>query len=107
MKVVDYPFSTIVDVPQPSHEQPLSLSIAPNPFRNVQWIAVPEAGGHAARLDILDLSGRAVRRAGIIPAARYLWDGRDDAGRWVPAGVYLIRVSTPQRTWIGRSLIVR
>ena len=35
------------------------------------------------------------------------WDGHDDQGRAVPAGVYFYRVETPDRTVSGRMVLVR
>ncbi len=52
-------------------------------------------------LEILDPGGRCVRKMalGCLPSGRQeiRWDGRDDAGRTVPSGMYIVRV-----TWKGR-----
>jgi hypothetical protein len=71
---------------------------APNPFQRTTTIrfVLPEAGD--VRLEVYDLSGRLVRRllgqpqpAGNRTVA---WDGVDDAGRRVSAGVYVLRFET-------------
>jgi len=95
----------------------------PNPFPNPVtgltttciWFDVAQDG--LVRLEVYDLRGRLVRRlapsASVpaqLPAGRYgrpagdapgtcdprfAWDGRDEAGNYVPAGVYVYRLSAP------------
>lgn len=72
----------------------LRLSGAPNPFRGQTSITVES--GTAGRQDVRvsDVQGRWVRHleSGTFAAGirRVAWDGRDDSGRLVPAGVYLV-----------------
>jgi len=74
----------------------------PNPFRPETEIAftIPSAG--PVELSVYDVGGRAVRRlaAGARPAGRHAvtWDGRDDRGRRVTAGVYFCRLVVSDRT---------
>jgi hypothetical protein len=64
-----------------------------------------------AQLELLDLAGRRVRDYGTRSFAagitRLAWDGRDDAGRSVPAGVYFatLRAGAVSRT--ARASVVR
>jgi hypothetical protein len=69
----------------------------PNPFLDRTDILVDQ--GSAL---VFDLAGRRVRslRGG---GGRLVWDGRDDAGRQVPAGTYLVRPGRPD----GREQTVR
>ena len=90
----------------------------PNPFPNVSsavtciWFDLRTES--SVNIDVFDLRGFHVRRiapgpagAQVLPAGRYgrfgpgndsgcdpqyQWDGRDDGGRFVPAGVYLLRL---------------
>lgn len=72
----------------------------PNPFRDRTTLTfdIPEerTTGLDARLAIYDVRGRRVRRLEDAPhfPGRFevIWDGRDDAGRPVPAGVYVARL---------------
>jgi len=68
---------------------------APNPFRSHLGIRYSLAAAGRVQVRLHDLAGRAVRTLfdASQPAGRYLlrWDGRDDAGRQLAAGVYLCR----------------
>ena len=80
----------------------LRLSIGPNPAAErvrLEWSGPP---GRGARAEVLDLGGRHVRGFGQSGAA--IWDGRDEGGRRVPAGVYLARVTSGTEA-ITRKLI--
>jgi hypothetical protein len=77
----------------------------PNPVTSVARLpftlpASPE-GGAPARLSLYDLGGRRVRLLvdATLPAGPHeaTWDGRDDAGRAVPAGLYFAHLE-----WNGR-----
>jgi hypothetical protein len=70
------------------------LGAMPNPFRPMTSFRIESPGG-AARLEILDLGGRRVRSIsseGTAGRRDIVWDGRDDAGHSVAAGVYLARL---------------
>ena len=78
------------------------LPAFPNPFNpsTVIRYALPE--GSFVRLEVYDVLGRRVRElvrdrqsAGWHSV---VWDGRDEFGRKVGSGVYLCRLSTPQRS---------
>ena len=87
----DGSFTTSVD-----HRQLLivgGLRASPVPSRGVTRLAFTLAQASAVRLDVLDLSGRRVRHVfegSLAPGPHsVVWDGLDDAGRPLPAGVYL------------------
>lgn len=86
----------------------LALSASPNPFNPRTTIAFTLDEATDVAIDVHDLRGRRVR-ALLAPtplgAGRHAqaWDGRDDAGRVVPGGVYLASVrhgSTRERVKI-------
>ena len=58
--------------------------------------AIPPGADAASTLDIHDVAGRIVRRIALSPAdaggRTVWWDGRDEAGTDVRAGVYFVRV---------------
>ena len=85
----------------PALSRALSLAAAPNPFNpaTVLRLRLPAAG--RAAVAVYDLAGRRVRRlaAGWWPAGERVlrWDGRDDAGRALPSGRYVVRVVAGDR----------
>jgi hypothetical protein len=85
--------------------------ISPNPADGPCQISfhVPFEG--PVSVELLHVSGRLVRQlmAGQRPAGEYHleWDGRDDHGREVPAGVYLTRVETVDGVTTGRVVLAR
>ena len=68
----------------------------PNPFNPETFIRFELSESEAVRADIYDMVGRHVRtltRDSFQPGDHTLiWDGRDDAGRSVATGVYILRL---------------
>jgi hypothetical protein len=74
---------------------------APNPFRDATTIRFASPTSAPAAISIVDVAGRTLRRiAGEGTASTgigwrdVVWDGRDDAGAPLPAGMYFVRVET-------------
>ncbi len=69
---------------------------APNPFNPRTTLRFELDRGADVRLEIYDLDGRRVRTlvAGRLPAGTHetVWAGRDDAGRPLGSGVYLVQL---------------
>lgn len=105
------PFHSLIEEPGASA---LRLSLGqslPNPMRESTRIdfALPAAG--AIALKIYDASGRLLRtlvegEAPAGPASR-VWDGRDDAGRQVPAGIYFYRLQAGGEVLTRKLLVIR
>ncbi|MBN2169795.1 MAG: hypothetical protein JW819_00575, partial [Candidatus Krumholzibacteriota bacterium] len=75
----------------------LAFSVAPNPCgAGGARLRCEAPAGAAIRVDVLDVAGRRCRRlvlpAGAAGPRTFAWDGRDDAGRPLASGVYLLRV---------------
>jgi hypothetical protein len=72
-------------------------AIAPNPFGQVTSIHFTLGAPQIVRVDVFDVGGRRVRGLGAGSRAAgthaVTWDGRDDRGAHVGAGVYFARVS--------------
>ncbi|MFN0150176.1 MAG: FlgD immunoglobulin-like domain containing protein [bacterium] len=94
------------------------LAVSPNPapggnagitFR-VPYDPDNGASGAAIDLSVYDVSGRRVRAlaSGVYAAGvRTLqWDGQDDAGRSVAAGLYFLRLSSPARIEATERVVV-
>lgn len=73
-----------LDAPQISSVSPVAF---PNPFRSQTRIQIPSG---ARDVNVFDLRGRLVRSWN--DATSVQWDGRDEAGLDLPAGVYFLRV---------------
>jgi hypothetical protein len=76
---------------------PARLSIRPNPFGSVAELAFPVPAGTAgARVEIFDTGGRRVRTLlspeGSGAMRTVSWNGADDRGHRLPAGIYHVRV---------------
>ncbi len=73
-------------VDNPVRPAPTVAWAAPNPFltRTRITLAAPAAA-------VFDYSGRKVRALDLVLPGVFAWDGRDETGRVVPAGIYLVR----------------
>jgi hypothetical protein len=72
-------------------------NVFPNPARSNQVIELSTVAP-GARVEIVDVAGRLVWRhalGGSAGSRAVAWDGRNGAGRRVPAGVYFVRVGGP------------
>jgi hypothetical protein len=87
------------------------LRASPVPARGAVTLAVEAAAAGPQRLEVLDVTGRRLRTLadGWVPAgARTLgWDGTDEAGRRLPAGVYLVRLAAGSSEVRARVVLVR
>lgn len=78
----------------------LRLAVRPNPYRpaNGAMVVTLSAPAAGAAVAVYSLSGgRVVALARDGDGATWRWDGRDAAGRQVPAGVYFVAASGPPR----------
>jgi glucose/arabinose dehydrogenase len=85
--------TTVDDVPG----APILEQNVPNPFNPRTEIAFTSAAeGAAVQLDVFDLAGRRIRSLvnGVQESGRHVavWDGTDDRGLQVPAGIYVYRL---------------
>jgi hypothetical protein len=89
----------------------LELSAFPNPGnpRTVLSLSIPRDG--RARLDIVNVGGRLVRRLWEGPIAAGLhtfpWDGRSESGRSVASGLYFARLVHDGKSRTERLLIIK
>ena len=82
----------------------------PNPFNPATSVQFTLPEPTAVRLAVFDERGRrlAVLTAGVLPAGDHLvrWDGRDDAGRRLPGGLYLLRLEAAGRPSLNRKVVL-
>lgn len=82
------------------------LPSAPNPFLAGTTISFDLAQEEAVRIEVYGVDGRRVRILAdehFAPGAYQIpWDGRDDVGRGVASGIYLIRFQAGQKSASNR-----
>jgi DNA-binding beta-propeller fold protein YncE len=78
----------------------------PNPFVGTVTLTFTLATPRPVSLVIYDVGGRLIRQLskGVLPAGehRFRWDGRDSAGRSIPAGVYFSRFEAGDVSQTGK-----
>jgi len=83
----------------------------PNPFNPKTSIRFSLDESGPASLTIFDISGRAVRKLlhGTAAAGSHTiaWDGRDDAGRALPSGIYLYRLDADRRSDTRKMILLQ
>jgi len=85
--------------------------VVPNPFSSAAAIRFSLAEAGPARLDVFDLQGRRIGR--VLDARmeagehQVRWDGRDDAGTPVAAGIYFMRLEAGGQTRVARAVKTR
>jgi len=86
------------------------LELSPNPCAGRLTIWLRMDNGEQARVGIFDIAGRRLRtmvgERSLKAAVSMTWDGTDDTGRLVPAGVYLVRLEVEGKT-LTRKLVVQ
>jgi hypothetical protein len=101
-------------LPEPTPVLPATLAlhpVHPNPFNPTTRLAfdLPRPGSFTLRVH--DLRGRMVRTLaeGVAPAGTHTasWNGRDDAGRELPSGTYVIRLEAEQYAATQRATLLK
>jgi hypothetical protein len=101
------------DVDEPAqHPQALTLRpCSPNPFHTETEIAYALPVATHVTIEIYSVTGRRVRtlfEERTEPGGhRIVWNGRDDAGKEAPAGLYYIRLSTSKERIVRSVTLIR
>lgn len=88
----------------------LVSGIYPNPFTGSASLDIELDTPSAVRIEVFDVAGRAVRTTTLADMAgsrRVEFNGRDNAGRLLPSGVYFCRVSASGETITRKMVIAR
>lgn len=101
----------VQDAPEPNPQCTLRLTPAPNPFGTEMTVHFTLPAPVAGALDVYGIDGRLLRhlRAGQLPGGpqSIRWNGRDDQGNILPAGIYLVRLAAPLGVAQERILKIR
>jgi hypothetical protein len=88
----------------------VALLVSPNPSRGAPSFAIVSPAGGAQTVEVLDVAGRVrrvlTRESAVAGRWTLRWDGRDAAGRTLPAGLYFARLRIAGRTAVTRFAIV-
>ena len=83
----------------------------PNPFNPVTKVRFHLAETGRVRLDVLDVNGR---RVATVTNRRYEagvhdleWEGKDDAGKPQPSGVYFLRLTTDRGEFARKAILLK
>jgi M6 family metalloprotease-like protein len=92
--------------------QALAASLAPNPLRTVGTLRFETSTAGRVRIELFDARGRSVRvleggRAMNAGRHEIALDGKNDAGRDLPRGIYFYRVDAADGRATGRVAVVR
>jgi len=103
---------TTVDDNNGPRPEGFSLGNYPNPFNPSTTIYYTLATPATVKLAVYDIKGQHVRTLiADMPKNRgthnTLWDGRDNAGKTVPSGVYLYQLKAGKRVKTGRCLLLK
>ena len=100
-----------VSVDQEAQPQPFSLGQSfPNPFNPSTTIPFSLDSSQAVSLAIFNIAGQRVRTLADswFDAGQHsaVWDGRDDSGRSLAAGIYIYRIKSGGRSASGKMLMI-
>jgi hypothetical protein len=79
----------------------------PNPSVSGTEIRFYVPGASSDRLTIIDVAGRRVRSLAGESSPNWIWDGRDESGREIGAGVYFYRTDSDGSRGAGRIIRLR
>jgi len=82
------------------------LEIIPNPFRGKCVINYWSPGGGQTRLAVYDIRGRQVKVL-VEESSPLAWDGKDEAGKSVPGGVYFLRLENGEEDLMRRVVVLK
>lgn len=101
------------------HVVPMFLKAAPNPFHgrvninfSIAHSATLSGGAKSIALQIYDIAGRLTKSFSFpsalspMPSA-LIWDGSDQSGRSVPAGIYFIRLEAGDSRQVEKIILVK
>ena len=100
-----------LSVPETRPSQAIALTVSPNPVLGLARVRFSLASSEQLDVAIFDTAGRRIR--GLLSGTRgageheLTWDGKDQAGRGVAAGVYLVRIAAGGRTSTMRLVWMR
>ncbi|MEO0095895.1 MAG: T9SS type A sorting domain-containing protein [candidate division WOR-3 bacterium] len=99
----------IIGIAETKSEKFGKLKLFPNPFKEkVTLILNPEWNGKNIQLYVYDLSGKFVTAQSInVNNSTITWNGNDDSGRKLPAGIYVLRINDGNRIVTQKAVLLQ
>lgn len=87
------------------------MSLWPNPFRNELRIQYDATGSQSTGCRIFNLKGQVVRDFDLNGHTggkqSFTWNGKDSAGKTLPAGIYFVQLNADRQTRIQKTLLLK
>jgi subtilisin family serine protease len=101
----------VTAVPEEVLARGFDVEVQPNPASGRTAIGYSLPAPSRVEITVLDVAGRQVRRlvSGVRPEGRHeaRWDGRDDGGAFVAAGVYFARIEARGHSDVRKIAVLR
>ena len=99
------PFAAVKEIPE-NFEMMINY---PNPFNPTTIIEFSIKESNFVQLDIIDIHGRNVATliSGIPLSKKLIWNGKNDLGQMVPAGIYFARLKTSSTVMTQKMILLK
>ncbi len=99
------PFAAIKEIPE-NFEMMINY---PNPFNPTTIIEFSIKESNFVQLDVIDIHGRNVATliSGIPLSKKLIWNGKNDLGQMVPAGIYFARLKTSSTVMTQKMILLK
>ncbi|SVC55758.1 uncharacterized protein METZ01_LOCUS308612, partial [marine metagenome] len=81
----------------------------PNPFNPTTIIEFSIKESNFVQLDVIDIHGRKVAKliSGTPLSNKLIWNGKNDLGQMVPAGIYFARLKTSSTVMTQKMILLK
>jgi len=99
------PFAAVKEIPE-NFEMMINY---PNPFNPTTIIEFSIKESNFVQLDVIDIHGRNVATliSGIPFSKKLIWNGKNDLGQMVPAGIYFARLKTSSTVMTQKMILLK
>jgi len=99
------PFAAVKEIPE-NFEMMINY---PNPFNPTTIIEFSIKESNFVQLDVIDIHGRKVAKliSGTPLSNKLIWNGKNDLGQMVPAGIYFARLKTSSTVMTQKMILLK
>ncbi len=102
-----YPGRTDIAADEPLPSEYNLLTNYPNPFNGSTIIELGEKGDDGQVISIYDIAGRLVKMLPVSGLKQVTWDGSDEHGNDLAAGIYFARLSSDSKTAVRKLVYLK